>query len=132
MFLSNPSCRASLESGKKAWDALLAQKVAENKTPARKNSQRKPTAPGTGKPSAPVTQGAGDGLRKDGRIAAAAAPKNGTSAPKGAMASQSLGAIAETSSDGHDRRTTPGRSGRPKSSRKPSIDSSEDLIDFGF
>lgn len=126
--------QASLESGKKAWDVLLAQKAAENKTtPARNNDQRKLTAQGTGNPSASVTQGTGAGLRKDGRIATAAGPKNATSAPtKGAMASQSLEATAETSGEGRDRRTTPGKSGKPKSSRKPSIDSSEDLIDFGF
>lgn len=113
--------RASLESGQKAWDALLAKKAAENMTISRNGDQRK---------SAPMIQGAGSGSCKGGRTAAAAAPNNGASAHMGGMASQSLGATAEASGEGNNRRTTPRESVKPPS--KPSAESSDDLIDFGF
>lgn len=71
-------------------------------------------------------------MRKDGQTVAVAAPKNGDSESKGGMASQSLGATGETSGETADRRGTPAKPGKPKLSRNASIESSEDLIDFGF
>lgn len=71
-------------------------------------------------------------MRKDGQSVAVAAPKNGTSESEGGVASQSLQATGETSGDAADRRSTPPKPGKPKISRKASIESSEDLIDFGY
>ncbi|POS76751.1 hypothetical protein DHEL01_v204864 [Diaporthe helianthi] len=121
---------ASLESGQKAWYAMLAKKAAEITTPSLNDDKRKSTAQGADKPSAPIIQGAGAESHEGRQIAAAAVPNNGTSAHKRAMTSQSLEATVVASGEGTDRQTIPRESVKPPS--KPSTDSSEDLIDLGF
>ncbi|KAG8166758.1 hypothetical protein KVR01_002447 [Diaporthe batatas] len=117
-----------LESGQKAWDALLAKKAAENTALSRNYDQRKQSAQIAGKPSAPV----GAGVYNGGRTVAAAtlaAPNNGAITRQGGMHPRSLGDTAKVSGGGNDRHTTPKELVKPPS--KPIPESSEDLIDFG-
>ncbi|KKY32253.1 hypothetical protein UCDDA912_g07794 [Diaporthe ampelina] len=125
--------QTALKRGEQAWSVYLAQKVAESKTPIRSGNQQKPKTQVNGSPTAPVTQRAEVGLRKDGQAAAAAATsKNATDAPNGATTCQSLDPAAGISGEAPGPRSLTGESAnvKPPSSGKANSDSSEDLIDF--